>query len=186
MLLYFVFNTMFRHLFNVITLFHVVHRNNSKLLRKTTIYISHLELRPIVTHCLNQERRKKGMVRWDTRDYVAYLVPGVAQVVAIGVGHSDEGLNGVNVLLLHFWDARAGGQQGEPRQGLHIRIPLQLRQKNEKVVCQNTARYSIRTSQTLILQLRLQYLYAEDACYPDGKTDAFQTQWSHLGVIAIL
>lgn len=29
-------------------------------------------------------------------------MPGVAQVVAISVGHSDEGLDGVDVLLLHF------------------------------------------------------------------------------------
>ncbi len=56
----------------------------------------------------------------------ANLVPGVAQVVAVSVGHSDEGLDGVNVLLLHFCDAWAGCQQGEPGQGLHVCIPLQL------------------------------------------------------------
>lgn len=68
-------------------------------------------------------------------------MPGVAQVVAISVGHSDEGLDGVNVLLLHFGDARAGCQQGESGQGLHIRIPLQLLQaQKEKAACQNTAR----------------------------------------------
>lgn len=39
-----------------------------------------------------------------------YLVPGVAQVVPIGVSHSDEGLDGVDVLLLHLCDAGAGGQ----------------------------------------------------------------------------
>lgn len=32
----------------------------------------------------------------------ANLVPGVSQVVAVSVGHSDEGLDGVDVLLLHF------------------------------------------------------------------------------------
>ena len=68
------------------------------------------------------------------------LMPGVAKVIAISVGHSDEGLDGVNVLLLHFWDARAGRQQGEPRQGLHIRVPLQLLQRQtDQAVCQNTA-----------------------------------------------
>lgn len=53
-------------------------------------------------------------------------MPGVAQVVAISVGHSDEGLDGIDVLLLHFCDARASCQQGEPCQGLHVRISLQL------------------------------------------------------------
>lgn len=55
-----------------------------------------------------------------------HLVPGVAQVVAISVGHSDEGLDGVDVLLLHFCDAGASCEQGEPRQGLYVRVPLQL------------------------------------------------------------
>ena len=55
-----------------------------------------------------------------------YLVPGVAQVVAVGVGHGDEGLDGVDVLLLHLSDAGAGSEQGEPGQGLHVRVPLQL------------------------------------------------------------
>lgn len=32
-------------------------------------------------------------------------MPGVAQVVAVSVSHSDEGLDGVDVLLLHFCDA---------------------------------------------------------------------------------
>lgn len=59
-------------------------------------------------------------------------MPGVAQVVAISVGHSDEGLNGVNVLLFHFCNARAGCQQGEPCQSLHICIPLQLLQGQKK------------------------------------------------------
>ena len=55
-----------------------------------------------------------------------YLVPGVAQVVAVGVGHGDERLDGVDVLLLHLRDAGAGSQQGEPRQGLDVRVSLQL------------------------------------------------------------
>lgn len=74
----------------------------------------------------------------------ANLVPRVAEVVAVGVGHSDEGLDGVDVLLLHFGDARAGGQQGEPRQGLHVRVPLQLRPR-EKAERQNTARGTRRS-----------------------------------------
>lgn len=36
------------------------------------------------------------------------LKPGVSQVVAISVGHSDEGLDSVYVLLLHFSYARTG------------------------------------------------------------------------------
>lgn len=32
-------------------------------------------------------------------------MPGVSQIVSICVGHSDEGLDGVNVLLLHFCNA---------------------------------------------------------------------------------
>lgn len=57
---------------------------------------------------------------------ITNLVPRVAQVVSVSVGHSDEGLNGVDVLLFHFRDARARRQEGEPRQSLHVRIPLQL------------------------------------------------------------
>lgn len=53
-------------------------------------------------------------------------MPGVAQVVPISVGHSDQGLDSVDVLLLHLCDAGTGGQQGEPGQGLDVRIPLQL------------------------------------------------------------
>lgn len=53
-------------------------------------------------------------------------MPGVAQVVAIRVCHSDQGLDGVDVLLLHFCDAGAGRQQGEPGQSLNVSIPLQL------------------------------------------------------------
>lgn len=59
------------------------------------------------------------------------LMPGVAQVVAISVGHSDEGLDGIDVLLLHFCDAGASCQQGEPRQRLYVRIPLQLETERE-------------------------------------------------------
>ena len=53
-------------------------------------------------------------------------MPGVAQVVPVGVGHSDQGLDGVDVLLLHLCDAGAGCQQGESGQSLDIGIPLQL------------------------------------------------------------
>ena len=53
-------------------------------------------------------------------------MPGIAQVVAIGVSHSDERLDSVDVLLLHLCDAGAGRQQGKPSQGLHIGISLQL------------------------------------------------------------
>ena len=53
-------------------------------------------------------------------------MPGVAQVVSVSVGDSDEGLDGVDVLLLHLRDTTAGCEQGEPRQGLDVRITLQL------------------------------------------------------------
>lgn len=96
----------------------------------------------VVAHGLNPEWEeiqgvKYGAVSSEKRR--ANLMPGVAQVVAISVGHSDERLDGVNVLLLHLCDARAGCQQGEPCQGLHICIPLQLRQQDQRV-CKNTAR----------------------------------------------
>lgn len=54
-------------------------------------------------------------------------MPRVAQVVSISVGHSDQCLNGVNVLLLHLCDAGAGCQQGESGQGLDISVSLQLK-----------------------------------------------------------
>lgn len=53
-------------------------------------------------------------------------MPGVAQVVAVSVSHGDQRLNGVDVLLLHLCDAGAGGQQGEPGQGLDVSVSLQL------------------------------------------------------------
>lgn len=66
------------------------------------------------------------------------LMPGVAQVVAISVSHSDEGLDGVDVLLLHFSNARAGSEQSEPRQSLNIRVSLQLWAKSSEALGQNT------------------------------------------------
>lgn len=58
--------------------------------------------------------------------FCVHLMPGVAQVVSISVGHCDQGLDGVNVLLLHLSDAGTGRQQSEPGQGLNVRISLQL------------------------------------------------------------
>lgn len=61
-------------------------------------------------------------------------MPGVAQVVPISVCHSDEGLNGVNILLLHLCNAGASSEQCKPSQGLNIRITLQLHtHKNTQV-----------------------------------------------------
>lgn len=73
-------------------------------------------------------RFKFGRVAYylNTTISLQYLVPGVAQVVAISVSHSDEGFDGVDVLLLHFCDARAGCQQSETCQGLDVCISLQL------------------------------------------------------------
>lgn len=90
------------------------------------------------------------------------------------MGHSDEGLDGINVLLLHFCNARAGGQQREPGQCLHIGIPLQLfRAQKERVVFQECWT-TIDTIRQLLLRVR--YLYGEDAGYPDGTADPLQTQ----------
>lgn len=61
------------------------------------------------------------------------LMPGVAQVIAVSVSHSDEGLDGVDVLLLHFSDARAGSEQSEPRESLNVGVPLQLLTKKKRV-----------------------------------------------------
>lgn len=64
------------------------------------------------------------MLPLNTNGFVAHLVPGVAQVVSISVGDHDKSLYGVDVLLLHFCDAGAGGQQRKPGQCLNVRIPL--------------------------------------------------------------
>lgn len=84
----------------------------------------------------------------------ANLMPGVAQVVAISVGHSDKGLDGIDVLLLHFCNARAGCQQGEPRQRLHIRVPLQLftadKKRGQCVRILHCKRHSKTTVQTAV------------------------------------
>lgn len=61
-----------------------------------------------------------------TRLRDTHLMPGVPEVVAVGVSHRDERLYGVDVLLLHFCDAGAGGQQGEAREGLNVGISFQL------------------------------------------------------------
>lgn len=53
-------------------------------------------------------------------------MPGVAQVVSVSMSYSDQGLDGVNILLLHLCDAGTGCQQGESGQGLDICISLQL------------------------------------------------------------
>lgn len=58
-------------------------------------------------------------------------MPGVAKVVSVSVGHSDQGLDGVNVLLLHLCDAGRGCQQGEPGQSLDVCIPFQLQKSHE-------------------------------------------------------
>lgn len=58
-------------------------------------------------------------------------MPGVAQVVSVSVGHSNQGLDCVNVLLLHLCDAGTGCQQGESGQGLDIRISFQLQKGHE-------------------------------------------------------
>ena len=109
-----------------------------------------------------------------------HLMPGIAQVVAISVGHSDEGLDGIDVLLLHFCDARASRQQGEPRQCLHVCISLQLlpRQKGWRAVLQYNG-----LKRWMFIQ---QYLYGEDARYPDGTADPLQAQRRHLGVVTVL
>ena len=53
-------------------------------------------------------------------------MPGIPEVVAVRVSHRDERLYGVDVLLLHLCDARAGRQQGEAREGLNVGISFQL------------------------------------------------------------
>ena len=39
---------------------------------------------------------------------------------------------------------------------------------------------------TLFIQFRQRYLYREDARYPDGAADAFETQRGHLSVVTVL
>lgn len=59
----------------------------------------------------------------------AHLMPGVAQVVSIGVGDHDKCLNGVNVLLFHLCDTWTGCEQRKPGQGLDVSISLQLQRE---------------------------------------------------------
>ena len=61
----------------------------------------------------------------------AHLMPGVAKVISISVRDSDEGLDGVNVLLLHLCDTGASCEQSEPGQGLDICISLQLQRHTQ-------------------------------------------------------
>lgn len=53
-------------------------------------------------------------------------MPRVSQVVPISVSHRDKRLDCIDVLLLHLGDPRAGCEQGESSQSLHVRISLQL------------------------------------------------------------
>lgn len=64
-------------------------------------------------------------------------MPGVAQVVAVSVCHSDEGLNGVNVLLLHLRNAGTSCEQCKPGQGLNICITLQLHTNTKYIRVKN-------------------------------------------------
>lgn len=68
-----------------------------------------------------------------------YLMPGVAKVVAVGVSHSDEGLDGVDVFLLHLRDAGAGCQQGKASEGLDIGVAFQLKDRPRSTVTPPTA-----------------------------------------------
>ena len=78
------------------------------------------------------------------------LMPGVAQVVSVGVCHGDEGLDGVDVFLLHLGYAGAGREQGEAGQGLDVGIPLQLSIEAERSQrqTQSYARYKQPHRQT--------------------------------------
>lgn len=112
-------------------------------------------------------------------------MPGVAQVVSVRVGHSDQGFDGVDVLLLHLGDTGAGRQQGESGQGLDVRVPLQLQIKTKSAQPMSTV-----LSGKLILKLsmcrRLADLHVEDTSDPDGTSNALQTQRGHFRVIAVL
>lgn len=67
-------------------------------------------------------------------------MPRVSQVVPVSVSHCDEGLDGINVLLLHLGDACARREQGEASQSLHICISLQLEPANRTVFSMCTER----------------------------------------------
>lgn len=53
-------------------------------------------------------------------------MPGVAQVVSIGVCYSNQCLYSIDVLLLHLCDAGASCEQSKPGQGLDVCVPFQL------------------------------------------------------------
>lgn len=104
-------------------------------------------------------------------------MPGVAQVVPIGVSHGDQRLYGVDVLLLHLGDAGTGRQQRESGQGLNVRISFQLRATTSSHFLVLIHCCGIRESA---------HLHAEDGGDPDGTSDALQAQGRHLWVVAVL
>ena len=57
---------------------------------------------------------------------VIYLMPRPSHVVPVSLCDRDECLDCINVLGLHLVNPCGGGQQGEPPQGLHETVPLQL------------------------------------------------------------
>ena len=99
---------------------------------------------------------KPGLIPTEKRHHRAFrgahLVPGTPEVVAVGVGHSDERFYGVNVLLLHLRDAGAGRQQGEARKGLDVGISLQLqgRQRGDAEIPAWVRRVSHRRDWALV------------------------------------
>ena len=67
-----------------------------------------------------------GLGELELADALEYLVPRLAQIVAVGVRNGDERLDALDVLGLHLGDGRGRGEQSEARQRLHVRVALQL------------------------------------------------------------
>lgn len=80
-------------------------------------------------------------------------MPGIAQVVPIGVSDSDECLDGVDVFLLHLCDAGAGSQQGKSGQCLDISISFKLQRGS--LLSRTLARTHQRLDETFLLGYKI-------------------------------
>ena len=88
----------------------------------TTMRVSRVIGHPLVVYDIYAD----GLRELELTYTLEYLVPRLAQVVAVRVSDSDQGLDALHVFRLHFGDGRGGGEQRESGERLHVRISLQL------------------------------------------------------------
>lgn len=70
------------------------------------------------------DARSDELGQFQLADAFEDVQPGVAQVVAVGVGHRDESFDRVNILALYFRNGRIGREQRKAGQSLDEGVPF--------------------------------------------------------------